>query len=137
MTNMMQVQGTLISGNSKMVTAEMTDILRAAFDSHGFPDTIPSVATSSVGTVPIDLSIERIKEDNLPANVTESGLQWEAMFSFTDALEDALSSETIQKLRLKGSVLVTVGSDTKPLYFLLTVENNSVWYQEASVTVTQ
>lgn len=136
MTNNFLVRGTLIPSRPTAITAEMADILNTTFDKHKFPG---SFSDSLVGaeTIFFETSIERVKEENLPANVTESGLQWELLFAFTDALEDVLSNEAIKKLRLNGSLLVTVESDETPVLFFLTIENNQVWYQPAHLVASE
>lgn len=131
MVNMMHVKGTLVPASRKtIITADIMDLIRLKLDKHEFPGTVSTHRDQK--TIAVNTYVEAVKGE-LPSYATQGGLQLAAVFTFVDALEEALETDTIKELGLNGAFIATVEYEAPPLVVLLTVERQGIFYQQVNL----
>lgn len=120
MMKMQHIQGILVPRNPNAVTSSTRlQIMNAVHKSHLFL-TIKDTLWES-GIIEIN-----------SYTAAEGGHK--AALSFIDRLGTLINSEGVERLRLKGSLMITVDSEKEPAVLRATVKDGQVNYQQAKLT---
>jgi hypothetical protein len=132
LAKMMEVKGTLTPIQPSNVNDSTPQTIRKVCGEQGLWWVL-SEDSGANGTLEIQAGISAEK-DNFPPDATSYDKAWHFMWGFIEAIEALIETDGLDELGLEGSFMVTVDTDDNPLIVKVTVRDEEIFYQEATLT---